>query len=128
MFILQGVTRKKSFQLQSQRMGALIMRKYVCRGAVIVCTKLCHKSTFLCLVIVCVLIAFTLLQLFASAADILWKIGEDGRIVQEFVQLGVKAKEAASEAMDAEAALGEIPDEFLDPIQVHVFFIQDIYM
>ncbi|XP_010904932.1 probable ubiquitin conjugation factor E4 [Elaeis guineensis] len=56
-------------------------------------------------------------KLFASAADILWKIGEDGRIVQEFVQLGVKAKEAASEAMDAEAALGEIPDEFLDPIQ-----------
>ncbi|KAG1366813.1 hypothetical protein COCNU_13G006030 [Cocos nucifera] len=60
-------------------------------------------------------------MLFASTADILWKIGEDGRIIQEFVQLGVKAREAASEAMDAEAALGEIPDEFLDPIQTDPF-------
>lgn len=34
------------------------------------------------------------------------------------MELGTKAKAAASEAMDAEAALGEIPDEFLDPIQV----------
>ncbi|XP_072992148.1 probable ubiquitin conjugation factor E4 [Typha latifolia] len=56
-------------------------------------------------------------QLFATAADILWKIGQDARVVQEFIQLGAKAKAAASEAMDAEAALGEIPDEFLDPIQ-----------
>ncbi|KAJ6802526.1 putative ubiquitin conjugation factor E4 [Iris pallida] len=56
-------------------------------------------------------------QLFNAAADILWKIGEDGMVIQEFVQLGVKAKTAASEAMDAEAILGEIPDEFLDPIQ-----------
>ncbi|KAJ6810566.1 putative ubiquitin conjugation factor E4 [Iris pallida] len=56
-------------------------------------------------------------QLFTAAADILWKIGEDGMVIQEFVQLGVKAKAAASEAMDAEAILGEIPDEFLDPIQ-----------
>lgn len=46
------------------------------------------------------------------------KISEDMRIIQEFVELGAKAKAAASEAMDAEAALGEIPDEFLDPIQV----------
>jgi len=59
-----------------------------------------------------------LLQLFSSAADVLRRIGEDGRIIQEFVQLGAKAKVAASEAMDAEATLGEIPDEFLDPIQV----------
>lgn len=56
-------------------------------------------------------------QLFATAADILWKIGEDGRVIEEFVRLGVKAKAAASEAMDTEATLGEIPDEFLDPIQ-----------
>jgi len=56
-------------------------------------------------------------QLFTAAADILWKIGGDGMIVQDFVQLGVKAKTAASEAMDAEAVLGDIPDEFLDPIQ-----------
>ena len=46
------------------------------------------------------------------------RIGEDGRIIQEFMELGTKAKAAASEAMDAEAALGEIPEEFLDPIQV----------
>ncbi|KDO72689.1 hypothetical protein CISIN_1g001583mg [Citrus sinensis] len=56
-------------------------------------------------------------QLFSAAADVLWKIGEDGRIIQEFIELGAKAKAAASEAMDAEAALGDIPDEFLDPIQ-----------
>jgi ubiquitin conjugation factor E4 B len=60
----------------------------------------------------------SLLQLFSSAADVLRRIGEDGRIIQEFIQLGAKAKVAASEAMDAEATLGEIPDEFLDPIQV----------
>lgn len=56
-------------------------------------------------------------QLFSAAADVLHRIGEDGRIIQEFIQLGAKAKVAASEAMDAEATLGEIPDEFLDPIQ-----------
>ncbi|KAK1305799.1 putative ubiquitin conjugation factor E4 [Acorus calamus] len=56
-------------------------------------------------------------QLFVAAADILWKIGEDGRVIQEFVQLGSKAKAASVAAMDAEAILGEIPDEFLDPIQ-----------
>ncbi|XAR71279.1 Ubiquitin--protein ligase [Bertholletia excelsa] len=56
-------------------------------------------------------------QLFSAAADVLRKIGEDGRIIQEFIELGAKAKAAASEAMDTEAALGDIPDEFLDPIQ-----------
>lgn len=56
-------------------------------------------------------------QLFGAAADVLRRIGEDGKVIQEFVELGAKAKAAASEAMDAEAALGEIPDEFLDPIQ-----------
>ncbi|GMH15690.1 hypothetical protein Nepgr_017531 [Nepenthes gracilis] len=56
-------------------------------------------------------------QLFSAAAGFLAKIGEDGKIIQEFVELGAKAKAAASEAMDTEAALGEIPDEFLDPIQ-----------
>ncbi|KAJ7974348.1 Ubiquitin conjugation factor like [Quillaja saponaria] len=56
-------------------------------------------------------------QLFTAAADVLHRIDEDGRIIQEFVELSAKAKVAASEAMDAEAALGEIPDEFLDPIQ-----------
>ncbi|KAI3897369.1 hypothetical protein MKX03_021964 [Papaver bracteatum] len=56
-------------------------------------------------------------QLFTAAAAILHRIGEDSRMVQEFLELGNKAKLAASEAMDAEATLGEIPDEFLDPIQ-----------
>ncbi|KAK7266488.1 hypothetical protein RIF29_19132 [Crotalaria pallida] len=56
-------------------------------------------------------------QLFSAGADVLRRIGEDGRIIQEFIELGAKAKVAASEAMDAEATLGEIPDEFLDPIQ-----------
>lgn len=56
-------------------------------------------------------------QLFSAAADVLVKIGEDGRIRDEFVELGAKAKAAAAEAMDAENALGDIPDEFLDPIQ-----------
>ncbi|EYU44160.1 hypothetical protein ABFS82_08G027800 [Erythranthe guttata] len=56
-------------------------------------------------------------QLFGSAADVLRRIGEDGRMIQEFVLLGEKTKIAASDAMDAEAVLGDIPDEFLDPIQ-----------
>jgi ubiquitin conjugation factor E4 B len=62
------------------------------------------------------------LQLFASACQILWKIGVDHQIIQEFTQLAGKAKAAASEAMDAEAILGDIPDEFLDPIQVLLYF------
>ncbi|XWS32925.1 hypothetical protein CRYUN_Cryun22dG0032500 [Craigia yunnanensis] len=56
-------------------------------------------------------------QLFSAAADVLWRIGEDGRIIKDFIELGAKAKAAASEDMDTEAALGDIPDEFLDPIQ-----------
>lgn len=55
------------------------------------------------------------------------RIGEDGRVIQEFVELGAKAKAAASEAIDAEATLGEIPDEFLDPIQVIFLFICNCY-
>ncbi|OEL27750.1 putative ubiquitin conjugation factor E4 [Dichanthelium oligosanthes] len=56
-------------------------------------------------------------QLFASAANILRRIGGDPQIINEFTQLAGKAKAAAFEAMDAEAILGDIPDEFLDPIQ-----------
>ncbi|XP_026460034.1 probable ubiquitin conjugation factor E4 [Papaver somniferum] len=46
-------------------------------------------------------------------------LGEDGNWMelQEFANLGAKVRLVASEAMHAEAALGEIPDEFLDPIQ-----------
>jgi ubiquitin conjugation factor E4 B len=58
--------------------------------------------------------------LFASAANILWKIGGDLQIIQEFTQLAGKVKAAAAVALDAEAVLGDIPDEFLDPIQVSV--------
>ncbi|MCL7039265.1 hypothetical protein MKW94_026029 [Papaver nudicaule] len=36
---------------------------------------------------------------------------------REFADLHAKVKLAASEALDTEAVLGEIPDEFLDPIQ-----------
>lgn len=56
-------------------------------------------------------------QLFTEAANVLRRIGEDPRIIQAFDDLGIKAKAAASEALDAEAILGDIPDEFLDPIQ-----------
>ncbi|KAL3639480.1 E3 ubiquitin-protein ligase pub1 [Castilleja foliolosa] len=56
-------------------------------------------------------------QLFDAAADVLRRIGEDSRFIHDFVELGKKAKTVASEAMDAEATLGDIPDEFLDPIQ-----------
>ncbi|XP_057769616.1 probable ubiquitin conjugation factor E4 [Salvia miltiorrhiza] len=56
-------------------------------------------------------------QLFDAASDVLRKIGEDARIIHEFVELGTKTRVAAVEARDAEAALGDVPDEFLDPIQ-----------
>ncbi|KAM6573677.1 hypothetical protein CsatA_017757 [Cannabis sativa] len=56
-------------------------------------------------------------QLFTAAADVLRRIGEEGKVIQAFIELGAKAKVAAAEARDAEATLGEIPDEFLDPIQ-----------
>ncbi|PKA50695.1 putative ubiquitin conjugation factor E4 [Apostasia shenzhenica] len=56
-------------------------------------------------------------QLFITAAGILGNLGEDSSVIEEFIQLGQKSKIAASDAMDAEAALGDIPEEFLDPIQ-----------
>lgn len=59
--------------------------------------------------------------MFAAAAEVLRRIGEDGRVINEFIELGARAKVAATEAMDTEETLGEIPDEFLDPIQVPSF-------
>ncbi|TMW97042.1 hypothetical protein EJD97_006331 [Solanum chilense] len=56
-------------------------------------------------------------QIFSAAVDVLRRIGEDMSIIQEFIDLTGKAKTAASAALDAEAALGDIPDEFIDPIQ-----------
>ncbi|XP_061376480.1 probable ubiquitin conjugation factor E4 [Gastrolobium bilobum] len=60
-------------------------------------------------------------ELFFAAANVLYNYRiDDGdeRIFREFIQLGAKAKFAASEAdaMYTEATLGEIPDEFIDPI------------
>lgn len=43
--------------------------------------------------------------------------------VQDFLALAQKAHEASVEAMDTEALLGDIPDEFLDPIQVGPVFL-----
>lgn len=67
-------------------------------------------------------------QLFSAAAEVLQKIGEDGRLIQEFVDLGVKAKAASTEAMDTESMLGDIPDEFLDPIQVARFLFRIFFL
>lgn len=64
------------------------------------------------------------MQLFGAAIEVLRKIGEDARIIHEFVELDNKTKVAAIEARDAETALGDIPDEFLDPIQVHHYFLE----
>ncbi|RZC89307.1 hypothetical protein C5167_029210 [Papaver somniferum] len=44
-------------------------------------------------------------------------LGEEMIELGEFVNLSAKVKLAAIEEMDVETALGEIPDEFLDPIQ-----------
>ena len=40
------------------------------------------------------------------------------QMLDDFETLGVKSKAQAQEMMDAEALLGDIPEEFLDPIQV----------
>lgn len=57
-------------------------------------------------------------ELFKEAADLLWRLGSlPETVLLEFKALGAKAKAAAAEATDAEAMLGDIPEEFLDPIQ-----------
>lgn len=108
MSISQGVIKKVYSQQPSQKMEDHTMSRSVLLCFLPLVFSLCA----------CILIIFYLSQLFASAANILWKIGGDPQIIQEFMQLASKSKTAASEAMDAEAMLGDIPDEFLDPIQV----------
>jgi ubiquitin conjugation factor E4 B len=59
------------------------------------------------------------LQLFTGAAGVLRAFGGlPIEMIDDFEALGVKSKAQAQEMMDAEALLGDIPDEFLDPIQV----------
>ncbi|KAG6479778.1 hypothetical protein ZIOFF_063252 [Zingiber officinale] len=45
-----------------------------------------------------------------------FEIGEDGKVVQKFFLLGLKAKSASFKALNVEAMLEEISNEFLDPI------------
>ncbi|MCL7051340.1 hypothetical protein MKW94_006247 [Papaver nudicaule] len=52
-------------------------------------------------------------QVFMDATEIVQH--EDNRVTQEFIELG--AKVAALKVMDSDAALGDIPTEFLDPIE-----------
>lgn len=122
MFTLQGETKKIYSRLRYQRMADHTMNRYLTEAKAVllldwIFIRLFPLFSMGCLIL-CSLTAPHLHQLFADAADVLRKIGEDGRVIQEFVDLGTKAKIAASEAMDIEAALGDIPDEFLDPIQV----------
>lgn len=57
-------------------------------------------------------------ELFTIAAGILRQLGRlPEKVILEFEGLGVAAKAAAAKATDAEAMLGDIPEEFLDPIQ-----------
>jgi hypothetical protein len=66
------------------------------------------------------------MQLFKEALDLLHRLGSvPANVIQDFKVLSEKAKAAAVEAMDAEAMLGDIPDEFLDPIQVFGTFLLD---
>lgn len=60
-----------------------------------------------------------LLQLFTEAVGVLRKHGGlNMQMLEEFEALGAKTRACSQEMMDAEALLGDIPDEFLDPIQV----------
>ncbi|KAI3993354.1 hypothetical protein MKX01_010097 [Papaver californicum] len=52
-------------------------------------------------------------QVFMDAAEVVQH--EDNRVTQEFIELGTKV--VALKVMDTDAALGEIPTEFLDPIE-----------
>jgi hypothetical protein len=63
-----------------------------------------------------------LLQWLTVAAGVLRQFGGlPMQMLEEFEALGAKARAQAQEMMDAEALLGDIPDEFLDPIQVLLF-------
>ncbi|KAI3840362.1 hypothetical protein MKX03_005858 [Papaver bracteatum] len=56
-------------------------------------------------------------RLFTEIVNIIPRLGKEMIELGEFVNLSAKVKLAAVEEMDVETALGEIPDEFLDPIQ-----------
>ncbi|KAG0567242.1 hypothetical protein M758_7G160400 [Ceratodon purpureus] len=57
-------------------------------------------------------------ELFTGAAGVLRSYGGiPMQMLDDFETLGVKSKAQAQEMMDAEALLGDIPEEFLDPIQ-----------
>ncbi|EFJ06900.1 ubiquitin-protein ligase, UFD2 [Selaginella moellendorffii] len=57
-------------------------------------------------------------ELFKEAIDAIHMINQlPPKTMQDFVLLGEKVKKAVSEAQDTEALLGDVPEEFLDPIQ-----------
>ncbi|KAG6550550.1 hypothetical protein Mapa_007919 [Marchantia paleacea] len=58
-------------------------------------------------------------EIFVAAVEVVGKyqLVLPETTVQDFLALAQKAHEASVEAMDTEALLGDIPDEFLDPIQ-----------
>lgn len=62
------------------------------------------------------------LQLFTEEENILRRIGEDRRMIQMFYASRKKTKSTASEAIEAEAILGDIPNEFLDLIKINNIF------
>lgn len=71
------------------------------------------------LILVPSLSSLLLLQLFTEAVGVLSKTGGlNMQVLEEFEALGAKARASSQEMMDAEALLGDIPEEFLDPIQV----------
>ncbi|MCL7046693.1 hypothetical protein MKW94_019047 [Papaver nudicaule] len=52
-------------------------------------------------------------QLFIDVAGVL----DEDSLVPEFIELGARVNDAAQKAIETEASLGEIPNDFLDPIE-----------